>query len=532
MDLFVSIVDPETPKVTVSAGPSVDSLTLASVGHPRESPSLKGLNDWTTYGPLKTFSDLGIVKTDLTGTYWLTFRDLESKNAAIKSGIFDSLTVVPQANAMQAGKRPKPICLLYSHPSKPMCLGVPRFWGLSQFGSPTVDHRKSHEASVKYTFQGTLRPLQEQCVTMSMDMLRKWGGATVLADCGYGKTATSIYLALSLQQRCLILCNREILMTQWIDAIRTFAPIEAHSQIGFLQSEALLKGPDGTVRPKPKERASFDATFFTVASIESVSECDWSDVLRGYGTVIVDEMHHIAAQSLAHTLPLVACKYVIGLTATPDRSDGLEHVLYWLAGPVAFVYQRLPSITGVCGSVEVFQHRFFQGAQREVVYRNGSLGFANMMTFLSEDEARNDALCSLIRKALDERDKVIVVTTHVAHAKGLFDRQLSDRQAIMAGPHLMPVEAKSEVTRLVFATYALLEEGYDDPRLDALVLAMPRSRIQQTVGRIERTHPGKKVPRVYDLVDEFSLFPAMANKRSSFFKSRGFTIHSTTTAVH
>ena len=75
-----------------------------------------------------------------------------------------------------------------------------------------------------------------------------------------------------------------------------------------------------------------------------------------------------------------------------------------------------------------------------------------MMTLLSQDPARNDFLESLILKALDERVKVIVVTSHVAHCKYFFDKNLHTHQAIMAGPHQMPVEAKSKDTRLVFAT--------------------------------------------------------------------------------
>lgn len=93
----------------------------------------------------------------------------------------------------------------------------------------------------------------------------------------------------------------------------------------------------------------------------------------------------------------------------------------------------------------------------------------------------------------------------------------------MAGPFQMPKEAKDRAsTRIVLATYSLLEEGYDDPSLDALLLAMPRSKIQQTIGRIERHKEGKQVPVVFDLVDDFSLFPNMHRKRMSFYKSRGF----------
>ena len=74
------------------------------------------------------------------------------------------------------------------------------------------------------------------------------------------------------------------------------------------------------------------------------------------------------------------------------------------------------------------------------------------MTLLSEDPLRNNFLEELISKALNERQKVIVVTSHVAHSKYFFDKQLHPLQAIMAGSFQMPVEAKAKETRLVYAT--------------------------------------------------------------------------------
>jgi superfamily II DNA or RNA helicase len=71
----------------------------------------------------------------------------------------------------------------------------------------------------------------------------------------------------------------------------------------------------------------------------------------------------------------------------------------------------------------------------------------------------------------------------------------------------------------------MLEEGYDDPWLDTLLLVTPRSRIQQVVGRIERSRDNKLRPLVFDFVDFFSIWPNMWYKRKSFYASRGFEIN-------
>jgi superfamily II DNA or RNA helicase len=247
---------------------------------------------------------------------------------------------------------------------------VPRFWGLSNFGLPHNDNRVVGSSVKVPNFGGTLRELQIECNSQALGTLAKWGGCTLLADCGFGKTATAIELAVSTRRKTLILCNREVLMSQWVESIRQFVP--DCGPIGWIQGSSFDKGPLHTVRPT---EAAFEESFFSIGSIVSFSEAGYSrDLLSSFGTVVLDEMHHIAAQSLVHVCPLFAALNVIGLTATPDRSDGLEYVLYWLAGPAAFIYQRLPSITGVSGSVEVEAVHFRGGNQKEVVYRNGNLG--------------------------------------------------------------------------------------------------------------------------------------------------------------
>jgi superfamily II DNA or RNA helicase len=77
----------------------------------------------------------------------------------------------------------------------------------------------------------------------------------------------------------------------------------------------------------------------------------------------------------------------------------------------------------------------------------------------------------------------------------------------------------------------MLEEGFDDPSIDTLILCTPRSRVQQTIGRAERTAPGKLTPVVYDVVDSNHIFEAMSVKRMAFYKTRGFKIEGGKTQV-
>jgi superfamily II DNA or RNA helicase len=251
-----------------------------------------------------------------------------------------------------------------------------------------------------------------------------------------------------------------------------------------------------------------------------------SNVFKDFGLVIIDEMHHLAAKTLSKVLPKIPARYILGISATPDRGDGLEFLLYWLAGPTSFVYKRLPEITGLSHTVLVHQHIFRGGAEKEVFNVGGKLGFASMVSALAKEEARNTFLLQIIKYLTKDgmnRRKILIVTSIVNHAKFLSDT-LQCTMINGGCPSYLVAKAKSPECKLVVATYQFLEEGFDDPLIDTLILALPRSKIQQVVGRCERTYEGKLTPIVIDIIDPFSIFQAMSWKRKSFYDSRGFKL--------
>ena len=272
-----------------------------------------------------------------------------------------------------------------------------------------------------------------------------------------------------------------------------------------------------------------------ISSIDSLSDGKYSkDILSQFGLVIVDECHHIAALTLSQVMPQIPAKYVLGISATPERNDGLEHVIYWLLGPCAFVYKRLPSITGISHTVNVKQVIFSDGQDKsDAKMWNGQLAFAEMINRLADDEQRNRVLVDIILTSYKEgRRKILVVSSIVQHAKLLRERLINHTSKIVTEHDVFSIfggtkqevvrKSKTDAARVVFASYAYVGEGYDDSSIDTMVLALPRSSIQQIIGRCERVHEGKLVPVVYDLIDDFSIFESMSYKRQKFYKSRGF----------
>jgi superfamily II DNA or RNA helicase len=84
---------------------------------------------------------------------------------------------------------------------------------------------------------------------------------------------------------------------------------------------------------------------------------------------------------------------------------------------------------------------------------------------------------------------------------------------------------ESSKKQIIFATFSQAHEGLDIPSLDTVILATPKSDIVQSIGRIMRETVGKKNnPRIYDIVDQWSVFFAMYNKRLKIYKQGGFKI--------
>lgn len=539
-EFVINDVLPEIPKLSLEE--TLDALKKTNKGFPKDYTTEETLvgphaikQFWSLKGP-KLYQKGPIHReTTLGAIYWIpkeyVLKDTSqkvTKNVAFK--VFaEDLLLRP---VTLPGQFVKPIKAFYEHSGHPELIGLPRFLGLSLFGLPTHDIRtRGHTMSSQPAI--SLRPIQQLAVKQTLESLEAYGGASFIADCGFGKTRVAVATASQLCRKTLILCNREVLMHQWLDVLTELAPSWTVSW---------LQGSDSLVKQQIRVRTTESGPQYCkgpmqpadvcLGSIETLVEAPYDSSLKEFintfGLVIVDEAHHLAAATLVHALPRCPARYVLCLSATPDRRDGLEHVLYWLGGPTSFVYKRLPSITGLTGSVIV--KKIVAGApckMRELMYPNGMLAFANMLQELVTDEVRNKIILDQIEDHLD-RAKLIVVSALVDHCNVLYEsvKELWPELPLarMAGPNVETALAKNISTKIVFATFAMLEEGYDDPSLDTLILCTPRSRIQQTVGRIERQHDGKLVPVVVDIVDPFSIYLNQFEKRQHFYKSRGFTI--------
>ena len=326
---------------------------------------------------------------------------------------------------------------------------------------------------------------------------------------------TTVALALSahLKVRTLIVVHKEFLANQWRDRIQEFCP---GASIGRIQQGILDTDKD-----------------FVIAMIQTL--CSRGEdmippkTFDQFGLLIVDEAHHIGASAFSQAMFRFCPKYTLGLTATPDRKDGLTRILYWFLGPEFFRVQRTNQTTTKVECVQ-FKSQIFK--ESPPVSRFGKLNMAEMINIVTEIPERNKVICSLVREALKGTRRVLILTDRRAHCHYFHQEFGTELSGLYYGGLGEADLAESSKKRVVIGTFSMAQEGLDIPVLDTVVLASPKSDIVQAIGRIMRETPGKQnTPLIYDIVDHWSVFHAMARKRANVYRAAGFEISSEGTGI-
>jgi superfamily II DNA or RNA helicase len=320
--------------------------------------------------------------------------------------------------------------------------------------------------------------------------------------CGYGKTTVALAIAAKLGYRTIIIVHKEFLANQWRERIQEFCP---GSTIGLVQQNSIQVDTD-----------------FIIVMLQSLSQKEYSfEDFEKVGTVFVDEAHHICARVFSQALFKLCPKHIFGLSATPDRKDGLTKVLHWFIGPSFFTIERENQ-----AQIEVFPIPYHckRFDDPPPCNRVGKVSLVEMITVLVEMEHRNQMLIKLIKKASKGSRQLLVLSDRRLHCEYLHSKFPQISGLYMGGMKAEKLDESSK-KKIIFGTFSQAHEGLDIPTLDSIILATPKSDIKQSIGRIMRETVGKKNnPQIWDIRDQWSLLNAMYNKRKKVYLTGGFKI--------
>jgi superfamily II DNA or RNA helicase len=372
-----------------------------------------------------------------------------------------------------------------------------------------LDLRDEREGGtpVDLAFQGTLRLDQEAAVAT---MLHHDHGI-LCAPTAFGKTVTAAALIAARGVNTLILVHRAELMKQWRERLRVFLGMEP----------GLIGG--GKSRP---------GGLVDIAVMQSLFRRGETDALvEQYGHVVVDECHHIGATSFEAILKSVKARYVLGLTATPIRRDGLQPILSLQCGPIRYTAAK-PE--GAPHDLEVTPR--WVGAVQTAAEDSG---IQDVFRLIASDTRRTEVIADETVTAYEQGRKVLVLTErtdHLATIQAALASRVPEllvlhgrmsakqRQGVLEALETLPPDAP----RVLLATGKLVGEGFDHPALDTLILAMPvswKGTLQQYAGRLHREHAGKSAVRIVDVVDrDFPVLLRMWEKRRRGYAAMGYRI--------
>ena len=348
------------------------------------------------------------------------------------------------------------------------------------------------------------------------------GTATArIAPPGSGKTVIACALIAKRKTSTLILVNRQTLLDQWLQRLQTFLGLSP-KEIGQMRG----------ARKKLTNRIDI-AMIQTLSNLESPGA-----FFRSYGAVIIDECHHVPAVTLEALLKQCGCRFITGLTATPQRKDRLEQLLFQQCGPIRHFLENAQE-DKLRKEVRIRTTRFTASDAE-----GKALPLHLVWQKLVEDSERNMLLVSDIAHAIRSKRIALVLSDRKDHLTLLRERvsrgfenesscltvlegSLSARQRTAAIEEFLAA-IKEGCPACLFATSSLLGEGFDLPILDTLFLAMPisfKGRLIQYAGRLHRNNPGKDKVTIYDYVDEqLPLSTSMYRKRLPAYRQMGYII--------
>ena len=375
-------------------------------------------------------------------------------------------------------------------------------------------------------FNGTLRPEQSPAA----EALLEHDMGVLSATTAFGKTVIGAYLIGARKVNTLILVHSTALLAQWKSALEQFLTID----------EILSEAPKKRGRKKKRQligqlgggKNSLSG-IVDIAIIQSLFEGEdkrVKDLVADYGMVICDECHHVAAFSFEKVLKSARAKYVYGLSATPTRQDGHHPIIFMQCGPVRYLVDAKQQ-----AEKRSFSHFLIPRLTKTRLPDVQAI--QDVYAAVIKNELRNAQIVRDVQAALTDGRTPIVLTERREHAEALFTAlqgtaahvflllgsdSAKDKREKLNALRAVP----QDESLLIVATGKYIGEGFDEPRLDTLFLAMPfswKGTLAQYVGRLHRNYERKLDVRVYDYVDiHIPMLERMYQKRLKGYAELGY----------
>ncbi len=418
------------------------------------------------------------------------------------------LTVAPKT--MTRGPPAKSFAVYHESPLR---VYLPRHWARDKFG-PELADAMPEGISLPPTAKFSGKPFDYQEGIIKTFVDADCNGL-ICVPCGKGKTFMALAIASRIGKRFLVVVDKEFLLNQWKGEMESFFP---GLRIGILQ------GPRAEVDPE-----EYDCTICTIQSL--VQKTYPEGTFKTYGFSIFDECHHLGASNFSQALLKVQTKYMLGLSATPTRDDGLTKVFEWYLGKPTYWEKRREADTTV--SVKALQFHLEDPSYSDIpVDYKGEPVLARLLTKVVECKERNQWITDQILELLEEPGRrILVLAERIKQLEDIEQRLHEHSLLIDIGYYIggMKEAVRDRAgadAQVLLASYAMASEAMNIKSLNTVILASPRKKVEQSVGRILRERPSERkvMPLIVDVVDSHGMYQGQWRKRRAFYKACGYKI--------
>lgn len=363
-----------------------------------------------------------------------------------------------------------------------------------------IDNRKKLDP-IDFESEIKLLPHQELATQKVAD--KDFG--VIVSPPGSGKTIIGLEIIAKKRQPALIIVHRKQLFDQWIDRIQSFLKIPKN-EIGQIGNQKFTVGKK-----------------ITVAMIQSLTRSDETNkIANSFGTIIVDECHHIPAKSFREAIVNFNSFYLYGLTATPKRKNNDEKLIYLYIGNILYHDDQQSQIQQSKSKAEINIRETALYAPFD--YKIDK--YETISRILIHDTQRNSLIIEDIEKNADRFKTILVLTERKAHVD-ILNLYLKDKfETITIHGDDSERSRKSKLDQLIQGHYKIVistgqyfGEGVDIDSLECLFIVYPfafEGKLVQYIGRIQRSG---KPPVIFDYRDvKIDYFDNMFKQRNRYYK--------------
>jgi hypothetical protein len=407
-----------------------------------------------------------------------------------------------------------------------------------------VDYSKIRKGKpIKIKFKGNIKDNQTKAVTYTRKGITRLGGGVLSLPPGRGKTVLAINEICYRSVKTLVVVHKDFLLRQWRNRFKQFSTA----------SVGIIKG----------KKVDVENRDVVIATVQSLAKSKYDEhIFDDFGMVVIDECHHMGAPVYCRALRRIFTKYMLGLSGTSKRDDGLSKVFHWWMGPILYHEDPLKN-----PRVKVHRYQYTTtnpNFKQHTAWARGNRRMPDHVKTLSalvEVKERNDFIVERVMNRLQNpRAKILILSARREHLRKLkrqLKKQWDEEQhglslaikkfesegrkdiadelkkcsrklvtAYYVGGMKEDELDEAEKADVIFGTYSMAEEGLDIQSLNTVVLGTTKPKIFQSVGRILRVmdYIAEIQPLVIDIADLLPMCVRQAALRSKEYASCNYTI--------